>query len=124
MDRGTRNLFLAALAVVVAAVAVAAYASQGSNGGRPPGPTVDGVVIQVESTGLTSVNGFTLLTADGRQLRFGLAELRNGSVFPPGHLPEHVATAAPVRVWYRETSGGFEALWLEDAPVEPEASGG
>jgi hypothetical protein len=102
MDRGTRKLFLAALAVVVVAVAMAAYVSQGNSGGRPPGPTVDGVVIQVESTGLTSVSGFTLLTADGRQLRFGLAELRNGTAFPPGHLPEHVATAAPVRVWYRE----------------------
>jgi hypothetical protein len=118
VDRQTRRLFLAALGVlaVVAAVAAVAFAGRSDGKGRPSGPTADGVVVQVESSGLTAVAGFTLRTADGQELRFGLAELRNATSFPPAHLAEHVATATPVRVWYREAAAGLEALWLEDAP--------
>jgi hypothetical protein len=117
MDRLTRRLFLAVIALVAIGAAVTAFVSRPESPARPDGPTVDGVVIQVESSGLSSVSGFTLRTADGRVLRFGLTQLRNGTQFPPGHLSEHVATSTPVRVWYRETSGGLEALWLEDAPA-------
>ena len=118
MDRQTRRLFLAALAVVAIAAAVVALTGGGpADGSRPDGPAVDGVAIQVESSGLASVSGFTLRTADGRELRFGLGELQNATQFAPGHLAEHVATSQPIRVWYRETAGGLEALWLEDVPA-------
>ena len=117
MDRQTRRLFLLGLGVVVVAAGLAvALSGRIGSQDRPSGPTIDGVVVQVESSGLASVAGFTIRTVDGRQLRFGLAELRNGVAFPPAHLAEHVATAQPVRVWYRESAGGFEALWLEDVP--------
>jgi hypothetical protein len=120
MDRQTRRLFLVALAGVAIIAAVAAYVGRSaSEAGRPDGPTVDGVVIQVESAGLASVSGFTLRANDGRLLRFGLLEQRNATQFAPGHLPEHVATSAPIRVWYRDAGGALEALWLEDAPAAP-----
>ena len=126
MDRQTRRLFVAALAVVAMAAGVVAFLSRPDGQGRPDGPTVDGVVIEVESTGLNAVSSFTLRTADGRLLRFGLEGLRNATAFPPGHLSEHVATSTPVRVWYRESAEGLQALWLEDAPASapPSASSG
>jgi hypothetical protein len=122
VDRQTRRLFLAALGVVAIAAAVVALTGRGDGQGRPGGPFVDGVVVQVESGGVASVTGFTLRTGDGRSIRFGLAELRNAAEFAPGHLSEHVATSTPVRVWYREAQGAFEALWLEDAPASPRPS--
>jgi hypothetical protein len=119
VDRQTQRLFLAAIGVVIVVAAIVVYVSGSGAQARPDGPALDGVVVQVESTGLSSVSGFTLRTADGRLLRFGLGELRNAAQFAPGHLPEHVATSAPVRVWYRDAGGALEALWLEDAPAAP-----
>jgi hypothetical protein len=116
MDPRTRRLFVAALGVIVLAAAFASYLGGEDRRGRPAGPTVDGVVVQVESGGLASVTAFTIRTLDGDLVRFGLAELRNAAAFPPAHLSEHIATAVPVRVWYREAEAGREALWLEDAP--------
>jgi hypothetical protein len=118
MDRQTRRLFIVALVVVAIAAAIAVGLSR-DGGGRPSGPSVDGVVTQVSSSGLASVTSFTLRTVDGRTLRFGLGELRNAATFPPAHLAEHVATAQPVRVWYRESQPDLEALWLEDAAAAP-----
>ena len=121
MDRQTSRLFVAALAVVAIAVAVVGYASRGDGGGRPSGPFVDGIVVDVEASGITAVEGFTLQTADARRLRFGLDRQRNWAEFPPGHLREHVGIS-PVRVWYEEMAGGLKAIWIEDAPVSPGSS--
>ena len=90
----------------------------GSSPGRPDAPTVDGVVLKVDSTGLASVSGFTLRSDDGRTLLFTLAGLRNGTVFPPGHLAEHQATSSRIRVSYADAgTGTLDALWIEDAPA-------
>jgi hypothetical protein len=84
--------------------------------GRPDGaPTVDGIVVGVDSAGLGDIKGFRLRTVDGRILSFDLSADRNGSQFPPGHLTEHLATAAPVRVWYEGSGDQLRALWLEDS---------
>lgn len=119
MDRRTGAFFVAVLALVVLlGVGASAIGGRPSSSARPDGsPTVDGIVVGVDSTGLTSVTGFRLRTDDGRILQFGLASLRNRVDFPPGHLSEHAANSVRVRVWYREDGGGFEALWLEDAPA-------
>ena len=123
MDRRTRRLFLAILLAVSAFGAAFAVLGGGAPGpagtvaARPDGPSVDGVVIRVDSAGLAKVSGFTLRADDGRTLRFALASLRNGTAFPPGHLGEHQATSQRIRVWYADTGGGqLDALWLEDAP--------
>jgi hypothetical protein len=79
--------------------------------------TETGVVIRVDATGLTQVSGFTLRTDDGRETRYRIGGLENGTEFPPGHLAEHVATAGRVRVFYREEGGARVAYRLEDAPA-------
>ena len=122
MDRRTRNLFALALIVVVVVTGAAALIL----GGTPPpvqpsGPPVGtvpvvGVVVSVDSGGLTDVRGFTLRTTDGQLKSFGLGELQNGVEFPPGHLAEHQLTASPVRVWYLPGAVPPQAIKLEDAP--------
>jgi hypothetical protein len=108
------GLILVAVLVLGAGVALL---SRQPETGRPNGaPTVDGIVVGVDSAGLGNVKGFRLRTADGRVLSFDLAADQNGAEFPPGHLTEHLATALPVRVWYEGSGDQLKALWLEDAP--------
>ena len=125
MDRTTRRVFVGALVLLVAAgVGLALLGGGGGSPARPDVPTVDGVVIKVDSTGLASVSGFTLRSDDGLTLAFTLAGLRNGTIFPPGHLAEHQATSSRIRVWYVDAAaaagtgtGTLDALWIEDAPA-------
>jgi hypothetical protein len=102
---------VAAIAIVVL-VGVAAVALA-----RPASATETGVVVAIDSAGLTEVRGFTLRTADGRQIAFAIGDLENGAQFPPGHLAEHQATAQPIRVFYRDEGGRLVAVRLEDAPA-------
>jgi hypothetical protein len=112
-----RALRLVVLAVAVLAAIGIGVAVVGGLGGstRPNAPTVDGVVVGVDSTGLANVTSFRLRTDDGRTLEFGLRSLGDPVAFPPGHLAEHLANSVRVRVWYRDEGGRLEALWLEDA---------
>ena len=84
-------------------------------GSLPPSP-VDGVVVHVDSAGLADVKGFDLRLPDGTVLAFTLGPLENGAQFAPGHLAEHQATGAPVRVSYRVVNGIPVVYRLEDAP--------
>jgi hypothetical protein len=98
-------------------------------GGASPGPVTSahpggaipivspltGVVTDIEATGLTEVTAMTLRTADGAQTTFRIGILENGVEFPPGHLTEHMATVAPVRVFFREEGGALVVYRLEDA---------
>jgi hypothetical protein len=113
VDRRT-TLRLALVAAVVA-VAVAGAALLAS---RPSATSeATGVVVAVDSAGgLGDVRGFTLRLAGGELLTFSLRALQNGTEFPPGHLAEHQATAAPVRVLYRMEGSERLAINLEDAP--------
>ena len=118
MDRGTRRLFLGALVVLIAAAGLATV-FLASPDTTPPTDTasIDGVIVGVDSEGLTDVRSFELRASDGSVRRFGLALLENGAEFPPGHLLEHSATAQPVRVWYRSVDGSDQAIRVEDAPA-------
>ena len=84
----------------------------------PAGTTpVVGVVVAVDSRGLTDVRSFTLRTTDGGRLMvFWLSALENAVEFPPGHLAEHQLTGSPVRVWYRPGDDPLLAIRLEDVP--------
>lgn len=119
MDSRTLRIFVGALGILLAVAVVSTIL--GSSAApvltRPNAPTVDGVVVHVESGGLSKVTSFTLRTTDGRSLVFDLSALQNGVQFAPGHLAEHQATAVAVRVWYRDDAGRLSALWLEDAPA-------
>jgi hypothetical protein len=112
---------LAAAAVLVV-IAVAggpgapgpAPSGASSGSGAPPSPVV-GVVVKVDSSGLSSVTGFEVRVAGGTTISFRIGVLENGDVFPPGHLAEHLATAAPVRVFFRVEGADLVVYRIEDA---------
>lgn len=81
----------------------------------PDGNQIVGIVVQVESEGLTDVKGFSLRADSDNDMLFELSKLQNGAVFPPGHLTEHQASSQPIRVWFKTEGGINYALWLEDA---------
>ena len=87
----------------------------------PPTPDVpspaEGVVVAVDSSGLTDVRGFTLRTSSGFTFDFRLGPLENAAEFSPSHLAEHMATSAPVRAWFRVANGERVVYRLEDAPA-------
>ena len=86
-------------------------------GCTPALETETGVVISVDSTSPVSVSGFTLRTADGRQVVFDTdGVVFDQSGFPPEHLREHMSLASPVKVTYRVTDGHNAVVRLEDAP--------
>jgi hypothetical protein len=80
-----------------------------------PGSPVAGIVTAIDSSGLDKVKGFTLHSVGGQDLTFILGTLENGDEFPPGHLAEHMAAAAPVLVYFRVENGALVAYRLEDA---------
>jgi hypothetical protein len=85
--------------------------------GRQAPRTEVGVVVFIDSVSLADVRGFAIRTADGRTVQFRVGQLENAAQFPPGHLGEHQATAAPVIVTYREEGGELVAIRLDDAPA-------
>jgi hypothetical protein len=117
MDRRTARFFALLLVAVVALGIGAAFLNRGSAPSRPAGPTVDGVVVGVDSAGLANVSAFRLRTDDGQTLQFDLTALGDAVPFPPGHLAEHLANSVRVRVWFRDDGGRLAAVWLEDAPA-------
>lgn len=84
--------------------------------GQATSPTETGLVVAVDSSGLTSVRGFTIRTNDGRTVMFRIGVLENGAAFPPGHLLEHAATGVKVVVTYRQENGELVAIRIDDAP--------
>ncbi len=102
--------------VVVAVIAVGLAVVAANLIGAPGRRVETGIVVGVQSTGLTSVQGFSIRTADGRTVDFRVGNLENGASFPPGHLAEHRVTLVPVRVTYVDEDGGHVAVRLEDAP--------
>ena len=118
---------LLALVFVPAALAVWAFAPSGSCACTPTRPPaiaspVDGVVIFVDSGGLSDVRGFRLRTVDEMDVEFMLGRLENATEFSPSHLAEHMATSTPVRVWFRVSGVDLVVYRLEDAPVSPAAT--
>lgn len=102
------------LAAIVAVVGVAVVATTILGG---PGRRVEtGVVVAVEATSLTSVQGFSIRTADGRTVDFRVGALETGATFPPGHLAEHKVSLVPIQVTYVDRDGGHVAVALVDVP--------
>jgi len=109
-------LLLVAAGLLLATVAGCGPATASPTPGSPASP-IDGVVLAIDSSGLSQVHGFTLRTAAGQVLSFTLGNLENPTAFPPGHLAEHQANALPVRVYFvADGSGALVVYRLEDAP--------
>lgn len=107
--------FLAAAAIAAILAACSGVPTTAPGSGLPPSP-LDGVIVAVDGTGLSSVTGFTLRLASGATIVFELGTLENPTQFPPGHLKEHEATSQPVRVYFVEGPDGPVVYRLEDAP--------
>jgi hypothetical protein len=107
-----RLVIPAAVAIIAVVTAVVAANLIGGPGRR----VETGVVVAVDATSLTSVQGFSIKTTDGRTVDFRVGKLENGAVFPPGHLAEHRVTLVPIRVTYVDEGGGPVAVRIEDAP--------
>lgn len=120
MDARTRRLFAILFVAIVVITAIAAILLSETgivDPDRPPGTTdMTGVVVRVDSQGLTDVRGFTLRRPGGELVDFSLRALQSATEFAPGHLAEHQATAEPVRVWWRIEGTERLAIRLEDAP--------
>jgi hypothetical protein len=97
-----------------ASIGTGASSSPGASSSDVVSPVV-GVLTHIDATGLSQVGGFTLRTGDGREVAFRIGILENGSVFPPGHLAEHLASSAPVRVYFRRDGADLVVYRLEDA---------
>jgi hypothetical protein len=82
----------------------------------PPSP-VDGVVVFVDSSGLTAVRGFSVRLADGTTVHLEMGVLENAAEFSPSHLTEHMATGEPIRAFYRFLNEVPYVYRLEDAPI-------
>jgi len=107
-----RGALLAAAAVAAVLLAVIGKTVFGG-----PGRRVEvGVVVAVQATSLTNVEGFSIRTEDGRTVDFRVGTIDNANQFPPGHLAEHKVSLVPIRVTYVEESGALVAVHLEDAP--------
>lgn len=104
-------------AVVLGGVAVAGIAVVLALAAILGGPTrrvETGVVVAVQATSLSDVQGFSIRTADGRTVDFRIGALENGASFPPGHLAEHRVSLAPVRVTFVDRDGAHVAVRIED----------
>jgi hypothetical protein len=112
-DRAVRRL--AILLAIVLAVVVLTIAATTILGG-PSRRIATGIVVSVQATSLSSVQGFSIRTPDGQTIDFRIVSLENGSMFPPGHLAEHKVSLVPVRVTYVDRNGAHEAVRIEDAP--------
>ncbi len=119
MEPRFRNyLVLAAVLFIGLATAMAVYVARPGqrDANQPPDASkVVGLVVRVDSEGLTDVRSFALRADGDSDILFSLERLQNGAQFPPGHLVEHQASSQPIVVWYEADGGIYYALWLADA---------
>jgi hypothetical protein len=103
-------LIAAAAAIVVLALAATSIV------GGPRRQVETGIVVAVEATSLSDVQGFSIRTTDGRTVDFRIGMIENATTFAPGHLAEHKVSLVPIRVTYVDAAGSRVAVRLEDAP--------
>lgn len=85
----------------------------GGNGEK----SVTGIVTDVQSSSLTTLDSFTVHTNDGKTLVFHVAPGADPDpqeAFVGGHLRSHLVAASQVKVYYREENGDLLAVRMED----------
>ena len=85
-------------------------------GACSPGDAADevtGVVVEVQSSGLTEIDEFTV-RADDRTYEFVVTE-ETEFAFAPAHLNEHRVSGEPVEVVYEGKDDRLYALSVDDA---------
>ena len=79
---------------------------------KPSVKSVTGVVVDVQSSSLTTLDLLTIRAEDGTVLTFTSAERFVG--FTPSHLKEHLAFAVPVTVTFEAIEGNLVILSIDD----------
>jgi hypothetical protein len=74
--------------------------------------TLEGVLIDIDSTAIDDINSFTL--KDGGETYEIFIDDSIDYGFPLGHLQEHVQSSGPMRVETEERAGKLYALSIED----------
>ena len=92
--------------IVLAASVFAAAACGGDSQG-----VVRGVIIDVQSTSLTTLESLTLRDDSGKVWTFSA---QGPLGFTPSHLREHQTFAHPVTVRYKQTDDGLAAISVSD----------
>lgn len=102
------------VALLMAGVLVVACVGDDGKSPQAETPsTLTGVITEVDSSGLTEVESFTL-SVEGETYEIFLADdIELG--FPPAHLNEHRTTGDPVRVDLEDRSGKLYATSIADA---------
>lgn len=98
-----------AAAVLVALCFLASACGDGEH-------SVEGVILDVQSSSLTELDSFTVRSNDGETLVFVPdpdAPLDPEEGLFPGHLQGHMQAAEQVTVYYREEDGTLVAVRLE-----------
>ena len=98
---------LAVVALVVGVMSIAAC--------EPALQQETGLVTGIRQPSLATVEGFDLLTGDGRTVGFSTLTTRFDLAFPVQHLGEHMALAQPITVTYKVVDGRNEVVKLTDA---------
>jgi hypothetical protein len=108
--------------ITPAATATAAASTPPETPEAVPSPTavvpsspVTGLIIAIERTGLTEVQGFTFRSDAGEEIPFLLGRLENEADFPPSHLAEHMAAGDVLEVYFRAEAGDLIAYRIEHA---------
>ena len=74
---------------------------------------ISGVVVEVESSGLTEVDSFSV-RSDERTYEFLVTD-ETDLAFPPAHLNEHRVSGEPVAVSFVRREDEYYALAVDDA---------
>ena len=99
------------MTILVAAASVACGSDDAPDAGTVP-ERLRGVIVDVEASGITEVESFTLRSG-GRTYEIDVTK-ETDLAFPPAHLSEHRASGEPVVVELEEADGGLVATSVDD----------
>lgn len=101
------------LAVALAVVVIVSTACSSGAEGPPAGdPTLEGVIVAIDSAAIDEVTSFTLKDGGDTYEIYIADDVEYG--FPLGHMQEHLQGAEPVKVETETRDGKLYALTIED----------
>lgn len=104
------------LVLIFVALFLLALLSSCDRSGTPSGThTAAGVVAAVQAETLLEWSSMTLREPSGKELTFSRGDRVDLRLWRASHLREHIVSASPIMVLYRETPQGLLALSLSDA---------
>lgn len=125
-NTGARSFAISAAILALVILATLAFVELSRPTASPPpdlpASPIVGVVVRVDTESISEVNEIDVRMADGRIVTLSMGPLENATEFSPSHLAEHMATAEPIRAFYRLDAGRPVIYRLEDAAPSPAPS--